>query len=165
MVPLIIPIDMRQRSNIGRGEYIAPAVNDAAGAAFIHSLMCGAAIHRFVMGVGALDDILYHKAESVVQINANLSNPKLCVHDNNIAAVFNLLNIEESLLAIVSAGGGFPGLACDPKQKVMHEKGLTAMIDQRGGIGGLSGRCLQAFILWSALAHSSVNLSLDYQLM
>jgi hypothetical protein len=107
------------------------------------------------MGVGTLDDILYHKAESVAKINANLSDPRLGVHDNNIAAVFNLLNIEESLLGIVSAGGGWPGLAFDPVQKTMHLNGLIAMLQQRGGLAGLSSRCLQAFILWSVIILST----------
>lgn len=145
----MIPLDIRRQSQIGRDEFLAAAVRDEARGAFAHTMLCSAALHQFAMGVGSLEDVLYHKAQSVSMINSNLSDARFRVHDNNIAAVFNLLNIEESLLGIVSAGGGWPGLAFDPMQKTMHLNGLRAMLEARGGLAGLSSfRCLQAFILW-----------------
>ncbi|KAF2501455.1 hypothetical protein BU16DRAFT_613350 [Lophium mytilinum] len=163
VVPLMIPVDLRRRSRAGRDEFLASAIRDDARGAFTHTVLCSAALHRFAMGVGPLDDVLYHKAESVSKINANLSDPGFRVHDNNIAAVFNLLNIEESLLGIVSAGGGWPGLAFDPQQKLMHLNGLRAMLQQRGGLAGLSSsRCLQAFILWHSIAHSIASFEQPY---
>ncbi|KAF2815045.1 uncharacterized protein BDZ99DRAFT_435125 [Mytilinidion resinicola] len=163
LVPLMIPLDIRRQSQIGRDEYLASAVRDEARGAFTHTIMCAAALHRFAMGAGPLNDVLYHKAESISKINANLSDPGFRVHDNNIAAVFNLLNIEESLLGIVSAGGGRPGLAFDPQQKLMHLNGLRAMLQQRGGLAGLSSsRCLQAFILWHSIAHSIASFEQPY---
>jgi hypothetical protein len=97
------------------------------------------------LGKPNLADVLYYKGMAISEINSLLSDPKTRVNDDNIAAVFMLLCLEESQLVPSN----------DPKendasqlQREVHLNGLTAMIQQRGGLAGLSSnRCLQVFIL------------------
>ena len=97
-----------------------------------------------------MDDVLYHKTRAISEINSNLCDPQLSIGDNNIAAVFTLLTIEETML-VPDAGHGREDVPAGSKQRMIHLNGLKAMIEQRGGLAALgANKCLQSFILWSA---------------
>lgn len=91
------------------------------------------------------EETLHYKAQAISEINKLLTDPKTSVDDNNITAVFMLLCLEESQLA--------PGMKAgddgdwNESQRNIHLNGLRTMIQQRGGLAGLSSnRNLQAFL-------------------
>lgn len=96
-----------------------------------------------------MDNVLYHKTRAISEINSNLCDPQSSIGDNNIAAVFTLLTIEETML-VPDAGHGREDVPASSRQKMIHMNGLKAMIEQRGGLAALgTNKCLQSFILWS----------------
>ena len=91
-----------------------------------------------------MDNVLYHKTRAISEINSNLCDPQSSIGDNNIAAVFTLLTIEETMLVPEDVPAG-------SRQRMIHLNGLKAMIEQRGGLAALgTNKCLQSFILWLA---------------
>jgi hypothetical protein len=116
----------------------------------MHSLLCAAALHLYIVGKGSSFSIVYHKAQAVAAINAALSDPELGISDANIAAVFNLLCVEESLLMPFFHDESW-GEAEGPNQRMIHLNGLRRMVELRGGLRAIrTHRVLQAFILWCA---------------
>ncbi|KAF2806097.1 uncharacterized protein BDZ99DRAFT_539601 [Mytilinidion resinicola] len=153
MSPGTIAVDIRHQSDLIRTDWFGRALGNSA---FMHSLLCAAAVHLYIVGKGSYFSIVYHKAQAVAAINAALSDPELGISDANIAAVFNLLCVEESLLLPFfhdeTSGDGE-----EPNQRMIHLNGLRRMVELRGGLRAIrTHRCLQAFILWS-YRHSTAH--------
>ncbi|EAT88524.1 hypothetical protein HBI56_127480 [Parastagonospora nodorum] len=150
MAPSVIAVDFRRRSTLMRSQWFGTAVNDTG---FMHSLLCTAALHLYMVGRGSIETILYHRAKAISAINAAISNlnDNTGLSDANIGAVFNLLTIEESLQVPV-----FTQERLDeeqPNQRAIHESGLKKMVQLRGGLMAMSSnRILQAFMLWHSTA-------------
>jgi len=149
--PRLLPVDIRQSSTVASSEWLAGALrDDASGGAFTYAILCSTALHRYLIGGGGREKILYYKGRAISEINSNLSDPERSISDNNIAAVFTLLTIEESMLALTAATSKSSEDEHDwtKMQKLIHLNGLRTMIRQRGGLAGLgTNRCLQTFIL------------------
>jgi hypothetical protein len=124
-----------------------------SNAGFMHSLLCTAALHLYIVGRGSIESILYHRAQAIVAINAAISHPNatIGISDANIGAVFNLLTVEEGLLLPI-----FEQERIDedqPNQRAIHMEGLRRMVQLRGGLMAMnSNRVLQAFMLWCVVA-------------
>jgi len=85
-------------------------------------------------------DVLAYKTEAIRHIQKLLMDPKTRVDDNNIAAVFMLLCIEESL--------AHDRLPESQAQMAAHLNGLKMMMKLRGGLASLdNNQYLQTFIL------------------
>ena len=149
--PRLIPVDLRQSSTVASTEWLSSALQDnSSGGAFTYSILCSTALHRHLMGASDRESILYYKGLAISEINSNLQDSKRSVTDNNIAAVFVLLTIEETMLALAAANpeGSKDELDWTEMQKLVHLNGLRTMIRQRGGLAALgANRCLQTFIL------------------
>jgi hypothetical protein len=146
MAPGTIAVDIRHKSDLMRSDWFGTAMNNSG---FMHSLLCTAALHLFIVGRGSIETILYHKAQAIAAINSAISDPDatLGISDANIGAVFNLLCVEESLLLpfFQQDGSGEE----HPNQREIHLNGLRRMVQLRGGLKAInSNRILQAFILW-----------------
>jgi hypothetical protein len=124
----------------------------------MHSLLCTAALHMFIVGRGSRDAILYHRTQAISAINGAISNPDVTfgISDANIGAVFSLLTVEEYLAS--------PFFEQEPidddhrHQFEVHMNGLKRMVQLRGGILALhSNRVLQAFMLWCVARLSHVT--------
>lgn len=146
MAPGIIAIDIRHRSTQIMSDWYGEAMSNSG---FMHSLLCTAALHRYIVGSGSINTILYHRALAVASINAAISSPDYSagISDANIGAVFNMMVVEEGLLQPF-----FEGVGLDEDQsyqRAIHLNGLRRMVQMRGGLVALcSNRILQAFILW-----------------
>ncbi|KAF2831110.1 hypothetical protein CC86DRAFT_134980 [Ophiobolus disseminans] len=152
MAPGIIAVDIRHRSTLMRSDWFGTAISNPG---FMHSLLCTAALHLYIVGRGSIETILHHRAEAIAAINAAISHPdvRVGISDANIGAVFNLLTVEESLLL-----PNFEQERLDeeqPNQRAIHMNGLRRMVQLRGGLMAISSnRILQAFILWHSTAHA-----------
>jgi len=114
----------------------------------MQSILCSAAVHSYVLGSGSYEEILQHKIQAVAAVNANFADPVLSIGDANIAAVFTLLCIEESLLLPLFEEHTQKHDE-GPKQRRWHLNGLCRMLQLRGGLRELeSNPCLQALISW-----------------
>jgi hypothetical protein len=133
-----------------RSDWFGTAIGNAG---FMHSLLCTAALHLYIVGRGSIESILYHRAQAIAAINAAISHPDATVgiSDANIGAVFNLLTVEEGLLLPI-----FEQERIDedqPNQRAIHMDGLRRMVQLRGGLMAMnSNRVLQAFMLWCVVA-------------
>ncbi|KAF2000034.1 hypothetical protein P154DRAFT_522825 [Amniculicola lignicola CBS 123094] len=154
--PRLIPLDIRQSSTITTTEWVANSLRDSTSAPFTYALLTSSSLH--LQALGAKQDTLHFKAKAIEEINKMLSHPQDCVDDNNIAAVFMLLCLEESQLV--------PGNAAQADwteaQRTIHLNGLRSMIYQRGGLAALNSRCLQSFILMHSIAHSIASFQPPY---
>ncbi|KAF2235036.1 hypothetical protein EV356DRAFT_514665 [Viridothelium virens] len=146
-----IPVDVRRQSNVLKTQWFALAMTHRA---FMHSLLATAAMHAYTVGKASYYDIIRHKSLAVQEINLNLSDPISRIDDGNIAAVFSLLCVEESmLLPFIAQDGESQDLASS--QRLVHVNGLKRMIELRGGLAGLRvNQCLQALIIWHVALHS-----------
>jgi hypothetical protein len=86
--------------------------------------------------------VLQYKISAISEINRQLSDSTSQIDDNNIAAVFMLLCIEEGAVS------SDQDVEWAQLQRRLHLDGLKTMIQQRGGLSALkSNQCLQTFIL------------------
>ena len=140
-----IAVDIRRQSNVLKTQWFALAMTHRA---FMHSLLATAAMHAYAVGKATYYDIVHHKSLAVQEININLSDPKSSIGDGNIAAVFSLLCVEESmLLPFMEQEGDGPAMA--KAQRLIHVSGMKRMIELRGGLSSLQmNKCLQALIIW-----------------
>lgn len=79
-----------------------------------------------------------HKVWAIRTIRDNLSDPREATSDENIAAVFNLLCVEENMFR--SKFAAVDKLRCvepDHDQRLKHLHGLRDMVRMRGGVLGL----------------------------
>lgn len=146
MAPSVIAVDFRRRSTLMKSEWFGTAISNPA---FMHSLLCTAALHLYIVGRGSIDSILYHRTQAISAINAAISDPDVNVgiSDANIGAVFSLLTVEEYLSMPI-----FEQQPIDQDHRHqfdVHMNGLRRMVQLRGGLLALhSNRVLQAFVLW-----------------
>jgi hypothetical protein len=146
MAPSVIAVDFRRRSTLMKSEWFGTALSSPG---FLHSLLCTAALHMYIVGKGSIDAILYHRTQAISAINTAISNPDVNVgiSDANIGAVFSLLTVEEYLAMPI-----FEQEPIDQDHRYqcnIHMNGLRRMVQLRGGILALhSNRVLQAFMLW-----------------
>jgi hypothetical protein len=146
MAPSTIAVDIRNRSNLMKSDWFGTALGNPG---FMHSLLCTAALHLYIVGRGSMETILHHRAEAIAAVNLAISSldPDRAISDANVGAVFNLLCVEESLFLPYfqderSHDDG-------PNQREIHLNGLRSMLKMRGGLQAIkSNRILQAFILW-----------------
>jgi hypothetical protein len=118
------------------------SVTSATSAPYTYALITSSAIQIR----SKFDDPLYYKARAISEVNSMLSDPTTMIDDNNIAAVFMLLCIEESQL--VPGSNAEKDADWTELQRTIHQNGLRTMIQQKGGLAALSSnRCLQIFIL------------------
>jgi hypothetical protein len=145
ILPIMIPLDVHHQSNILARGWFQPSLTNAA---FMHSILCSAALHLCILGQGSFEEVLEHKMQAVTAVNANFLDASLGIGDANIAAVFTLLCVEESLLLpifeqYIEQHHG------TPSQRLIHLNGLCRMLQLRGGLGQIyTSRCLQALITW-----------------
>jgi hypothetical protein len=135
-----------------RSEWFGTAIGNAG---FMHSLLCTAAMHLYIVGRGSIESILYHRGQAIASINAAISHPdgNVGISDGNIGAVFNLLTVEEGLLLPIFEQEKLR--EDEPNQRAIHLNGLQQMVQLRGGLIALSSnRVLQAFMLWCGLPTS-----------
>ncbi|KAF2468082.1 uncharacterized protein BDR25DRAFT_57438 [Lindgomyces ingoldianus] len=160
MAPGTIAVDIRHKSDLMRSDWFGTAMSNPG---FMHSLLCTAALHSYIVGRGSIETILYHKAQAIAAINSAISNPdpELGISDANIGAVFNLLCVEESLLLPFFQQEGAD--EDQPNQREIHLNGLRRMVQLRGGLKAInSNRILQAFILWHSTAHAIASFEAPY---
>lgn len=146
MAPGIIGVDIRRKSTLMRSDWFGTALKDKA---FMHSLLCTAALHMFVFGKGTVKSIIHHRAKAISAVNKTLSmqDPTVQFSDANIGAVFNLLTVEEGL-RMPHFKDKLP-YDEQPNATTMHLNGLQEMLKLRGGLQAVAtNRLLQAFILW-----------------
>jgi hypothetical protein len=146
MAPVAIAVDIRRKSNRMRSDWFGTAMSNSG---FMHSLLCTAALHQYIVGRASIETVIHHRAQAITAINSALKDPdpSIGISDANIGAVFNLFCVEESLL--------FPWIQQErsdddePNQRQIHLDGLRRMVHLRGGLMAMSSnRILQAFILW-----------------
>ncbi|KAK1828063.1 hypothetical protein QBC39DRAFT_162517 [Podospora conica] len=125
--------------------------------AFLHSLLCLSSLQMAVDGPNrcnflVLERFMHHRGEAIAAINSNLADPVRSISDENIAAVFNLLCIEENLY--MHAPGAlahqpmWEHLEPNAEKRQTHMTGLKQMLAMRGGVGHIGkARGLQSFIL------------------
>ncbi|KAI9699158.1 MAG: hypothetical protein M1820_007237 [Bogoriella megaspora] len=139
-----IPVDVRHQSDVMRTQWLALALKHRA---FMHSLLATAALHAYTLGKAAYYDIIHHKAQAVREINSNIRDPVASIDDGNIAAVFSLLCVEDSVL-LPNMIQNSDEQAHATKQREVHFNGLLRMIELRGGIRALEPySCLQSLIV------------------
>ncbi|CAO2657075.1 Nn.00g058780.m01.CDS01 [Neocucurbitaria sp. VM-36] len=152
MAPGIIAVDIRHRSTLMRSDWFGTAISNPG---FMHSLLCTAALHLYIVGRGSIETILHHRAQAIASINAAISSSDsaMGISDANIGAVFNLLTVEEGLLLPFFEQEKLN--EDQPNQRAIHLSGLRRMVQLRGGLNAISSnRILQAFILWHSTAHA-----------
>jgi len=87
-----------------------------------------------------------YKWRALSEVNRLLADPRTNIDDTTIAAVLVLLAIEEADLS--DSGTWGEDRQCSMWANEAHWNGLRAMIEQRGGLAGLSGnKCLQVYLL------------------
>ena len=146
MSPHLLTLDIHQASRAATMRWLSSSLQNTTAGPFTYALITGSALQLQSLGKFQLGDTLYYKAQAISEINKLLSDSTTSIDDNNIAAVFMLLTLEESQIA--------PGSKSDDDQdwseshRAVHLHGLRTMIQQRGGLAALSkNRCLQVFIL------------------
>ena len=113
-----MPVTLGRQPEIVQSNWLSPSL---ANGAFMHSLLCVSALHFYMTHSG--------------------SSPG----DANMAAVFNLLCVEETMFLPTFKQEG--ELARDSAHRDVHLRGLLRMVELRGGVRNLENRCLQAFIV------------------
>jgi hypothetical protein len=146
LTPHLIPVDLHKSSSIVATEWVGNSLRNATSAPYAYALLTAASHQLESLGTSPTQDTLYFKSRAISEVNNLLLDPNTSIDDNNIAAVFMLLTLEESQLA--------PGRVSTEEnhwsavQRAIHQNGLRTMIQQRGGLAALSSnRCLQVFIL------------------
>ncbi len=156
--PRIAPLTRGHQSQKMNDSWIAPAVGNAA---FMHALLCLTSLHLFIAqphDTGHVERCIHHKALAMAAIQRNMLDSRLATCDENIAAVFNIVCVDEVLLLHISVSpkaiaGPLAELQPSLRHRAMHMSGLRHMISVRGGIEGLGQmRALQSFLLrWSVM--------------
>lgn len=155
MAPGVIAVDVRHQSTLMKSDWFGTAISNPG---FMHSLLCTAALHRYIVNRGSMDTILYHRAQAITAVNKAISNPdsNVGISDANIGAVFNLLTVEEALLLPFFQQENLD--EDHPNQRAIHIDGLRQMVHLRGGLAAIkSNRILQAFILWCVSSPANIR--------
>ncbi|KAF1809828.1 hypothetical protein P152DRAFT_151771 [Eremomyces bilateralis CBS 781.70] len=154
--PRFLPLDARHQSSLMEGWYSACLSHSA----YMHSLCSVAAIHLFISGKGQLRDVIYHKMRAETYLKMNLLDPTRMQDESNIGAIFNLISVGEALLLPGITNGEYRKEDCN--ERVIHLNGLRHLIGLRGGLSGLSSKCLRTFILWHSTAHALASFGDPY---
>ena len=141
----LLDIDVYQRSQIVRATLFRLALDSPAA---MRALLCTAALHRTVLGLGSMTDTLSQKCQAITAINQGLSDTSVGLSDSYLYAVSTLVSVEESMVD--------PRVKADPRQadeemrqRQIHFEGLKNMIRMRGGLMGLaSNRVFQILVSW-----------------
>jgi hypothetical protein len=115
--PTILPLSLgSQREINGQGWFSLSTANGA----FMHSFLCVKALHRYVtIGTGTYDEILQHRAAAIAAVNENISDAQTALGDANLAAVFNLLCVEETMV-LPSFSSKTGDILRDPAHRDLH---------------------------------------------
>ncbi|CAI6340214.1 unnamed protein product [Periconia digitata] len=144
----LIPLDHRQVSKASTTKWISNSMLSHTGAPFIFAVLYSSVL----TSLAKPDEILLYKTRAVGAINAQLKDLTSRVDDNNIAAVFMLLTLEE--MTVVDDKNQST-VDQSKKERDVHRDGLKEMIQQRGGLASLaSNPNLQIFILMHSMAHA-----------
>ncbi|KAF2444629.1 hypothetical protein P171DRAFT_484726 [Karstenula rhodostoma CBS 690.94] len=144
-----VPLDQHHTSNKATTNWISKSILSSTGASFIYVIFTASALYRQAIGAANAQDVLQYKISAISEINKQLSNRTSRIDDNNIAAVFMLLCIEEGAVS------SDQDKEWAQLQRQLHLDGLKTMIQQRGGLSALkSNQCLQTFILMHSVAHA-----------
>ncbi|KAL3957003.1 hypothetical protein ACCO45_007581 [Purpureocillium lilacinum] len=148
IAPQITPIAAILQPNVVQLQWLAPSF---AHAAFMHAILCLTAVQLSMLRPNSPEYILlaiFHRVRAVVAIQQNLEDPLAALSDNNLAAVFNLLCVEENLLLPSFAHLAGTHLRPDETAMRSHMRGLRDMIGLRGGLGSMSNaKTLRSFLL------------------
>ena len=120
--------------------------------AFMHAILCLSAVQLGVLHPERTEYValaMHHRIESMSAIQASLRDPKKMADDATIAAVFNLLCVEENIsLPSFASVLSKTHLRSDPAQRIAHMNGLRQLIRMRGGLQGLkSHKGLLSFVM------------------
>lgn len=138
-----VPVDQHQSSSRATTNWISRGILSSTGAPFIYAIFTASSLYRLATGSGSPQDVLQYKINAISEINQQLNHTSAQIDDNNIAAVFMLLCIEEGAVSSNNEDVEWATI-----QRKLHLDGLKTMIDQRGGLSALSSnQCLQTFIL------------------
>ncbi|KAF2115863.1 hypothetical protein BDV96DRAFT_492097 [Lophiotrema nucula] len=157
--PRLIPVDLYQVSTAATTGWVARSLGDRTSAPFAYTLLTSSALHLQGVGATNVENPLFYKAQAISEVNKLLSDPITMVDDNNIAAVFMLLCLEESQIA--PGNKSHDDTEWSEMQRAIHLNGLRTMIQQRGGLSGLN-KCLQVFLLMHSIAHSIASFQQPY---
>ncbi|KAJ4305066.1 hypothetical protein N0V90_000596 [Kalmusia sp. IMI 367209] len=138
-----------QTSKRQTAQWISKGIQSPTGAPFLYAIFTSSALYRQFTGSASPREVLEYKISAISEINKQLSDTRSQIDDNNIAAVFMLLCIEESAVTAKE------DVEWATMQRQLHLDGLKTMINQRGGLAALnSNQCLQTFILMHSIAHA-----------
>ena len=136
--PRIFPLcDLSQMINARKTWLMAAFANPAS----LHGILCLAALQ--MTGVSAhlqpresIALALRHRASAIKAVQKNLADPVKAISDENIAAVFSLLCLEENLFS--TSFSSLIGIQQNTAHLSAHAKGLKDMLRLRGGATGTS---------------------------
>ncbi|KAE9371581.1 hypothetical protein N431DRAFT_545797 [Stipitochalara longipes BDJ] len=99
---------------------------DLSNEASIHATLAHAAMHMaYLLGKPSSIPALHHKSAAIRLINESLNDPEIAVSDGTLAAVLRMLTFES-----------FWGTEDAMR---LHQKGLSQLVKQRGGLDTLRG--------------------------
>lgn len=117
--------------------------------AYMHAFLCLMALHLGIEQSGNphyTTLAAYHRRRAIAIVQENLNDMNGATSDENIAAVFNLICVEETLFAPNFVPT--PQLQPDISRKLIHLKGLREMVRLRGGVHALANnKSLQQIII------------------
>ncbi|KAF2997557.1 hypothetical protein E8E13_000771 [Curvularia kusanoi] len=153
----LVPVDIYRAASITATGWISDCIKNPNGAPYIFAALTASA-----RAVGLKPEI--YKWQAISEVNKLLSNPTTSTGDMTIAAVLILLALEEADLANPCLQGSERKWSLSANSA--HLNGLRAMIEQRGGLAGLSNnRCLQTFILMHSIAQCITTFKRPYALL
>ncbi|KAF2019607.1 hypothetical protein BU24DRAFT_342963 [Aaosphaeria arxii CBS 175.79] len=148
--PRLVPVDLHQSSLVANAKWVVDSLKNATSAPYIYAVITTSALQLQSMGVLDNSDTLRYKILTIAAIHKLMNDTRAQINDDNIAAVFMLLCLEESQIIPGTMNPDY-----SDHQRAWHRRGLTNMIDQRGGLSSFSSnRNLQIFLLMHSMAHS-----------
>lgn len=134
----------------------------------MHSLLCLVALQLCIMQPSrSAHDVLYHKVQAIAAVQGNLTDPETAITDENIAAVFNLLCVEENMFLPIwrAQTRRISKLEPDHTQRMVQMDGLKGMIQMRGGVRSLTKiRGLQVLLMRHTAIQAVTSFDIAYTL-
>lgn len=146
--PQIVPMAGPDVSHSGtiHAHWIVPSLQQSG---FMHAMLSLIALQLSILQPHQTKYrslVQHHKMQAIQKVQQGLADPVQAVSDENLAAVFNLMCIEENLF--LPEVPQTEELHADQRQRVAHMNGLKEMIRLRGGVHGLaSSKMLQHLIV------------------
>ncbi|KAI5461581.1 hypothetical protein BGZ63DRAFT_386125 [Mariannaea sp. PMI_226] len=154
IAPRITPLGGTLQPTVVQSQWLVPSF---AHSAFMHAILCLTAVQLSISQPGNLENVqlaIFHRARAISMVQRNLQDPALALSDDNIAAVFNILCVEENLLLPAFAPLSGTQLKGDMERRIVHMRGLRDMIGMRGGLRAMKkAQTLRSFLL----RHSAVQ--------